>query len=190
MATVVADFNEGVQGLVTATMACQETPIRQLIRGHNGSFVFGNGEQFDEFPVHSRTPASHPRQQTQAGSHPNRAGCQHDLRPLQKLVGRHRGQRSANVQQPRRLRGGGIVYRDLGAQSYRNGKVYHFDSDTLTVHEGGSDWAKKWEEKSHRREKPNHIAGWKAGDLGSVLEEPDYMKLAGPWVNGKDPAST
>ncbi len=77
----------------------------------------------------------------------------------------------------------------LGAQSYREGKVFHFDTDTLTVHEGGSDWAKKWEEKSKRREKPNHIAGWKAGDRGSLLEEPDYMKLAGPWVNGQDPAT-
>jgi hypothetical protein len=78
----------------------------------------------------------------------------------------------------------------LGAMSYRDGKVYHFDTDTLTVHEGGSDWAKKWEEKSKRREKPNHIAGWKAGDHGSTLEEPDYMKLAGPWVDGKDPAKS
>ena len=28
VATVVADFPEGVQGLVTATMACEDTPIR------------------------------------------------------------------------------------------------------------------------------------------------------------------
>ncbi len=49
VATVVADFPEGVQGLVTATMACQETPIKQIIRGHYGSFELGNGEQFDGF---------------------------------------------------------------------------------------------------------------------------------------------
>ena len=30
-------------------MACQNTPIRQLIRGHHGSFVLGTGEQFDGF---------------------------------------------------------------------------------------------------------------------------------------------
>ncbi len=29
----------------------------------------------------------------------------------------------------------------LGARSYREGKVYHFDSDTLTIHEGDSSWA-------------------------------------------------
>ena len=49
VATVVADFNEGVQGLVTATMACQNTPVRQLIRGHFGSFTFGNGEGWNGF---------------------------------------------------------------------------------------------------------------------------------------------
>ena len=47
VATVVSDFEEGAQGLVTATMACANTPIRQLIRGHHGSLVFGNGEEFD-----------------------------------------------------------------------------------------------------------------------------------------------
>ena len=30
VATVVADFKEGVQGMVTATMACGNTPIQQL----------------------------------------------------------------------------------------------------------------------------------------------------------------
>ena len=34
-----------------------------------------------------------------------------------------------------------------------------------------------------------HIKGWAAGDRGSTLEEPDYMKLAGPWKDGKEPGS-
>ena len=37
VATVAADFNEGVQGLINATMCNQETRIKQIIRGHNGS---------------------------------------------------------------------------------------------------------------------------------------------------------
>ncbi len=44
--TIVSDFHEGVQGIVTATMCSAETPLRQLIRGHHGSAVFGNGEDF------------------------------------------------------------------------------------------------------------------------------------------------
>ncbi|HAY78816.1 MAG TPA: oxidoreductase, partial [Planctomycetaceae bacterium] len=75
----------------------------------------------------------------------------------------------------------------LGARSYREGKVFHFNDQDYTIHDGNSDWAKGWEARSKRRGKPNHIAGWKAGDYGSILEEPDYMKLAGPWKDGKDP---
>ena len=56
VATVVADFPEGVQGLVTATMCCEETPIPQIIRGHYGSFVFGNGEEFDGYDFVAERP--------------------------------------------------------------------------------------------------------------------------------------
>src|SRR5476649_939639 len=56
VATVVADFPEGVQGLVTATMCCEYTPIKQLIRGHNGSFVFGNGEVFEGYDFVAERP--------------------------------------------------------------------------------------------------------------------------------------
>jgi hypothetical protein len=31
------------------------------------------------------------------------------------------------------------------------------------------------------------VAGWTAGDTGSKLEEPDYMSLGGPWVDGVAP---
>ena len=50
-----------------------------------------------------------------------------------------------------------------------------------------SSWAAGWEAKSKQRAKPSHVAGWKAGDHGSILEEPDYMSLAGPWIDGKPP---
>ena len=56
VATVVSDFREGVQGMVTATMACQNTPITQMIRGHHGSFVFGNGEGFNSYKFHPERP--------------------------------------------------------------------------------------------------------------------------------------
>jgi predicted dehydrogenase len=190
VATVVADFNEGVQGLVTATMACQETPIQQLIRGHNGSFVFGNGEQFENFKFIPERPqvtlnSKLKEEIIQTGQVENTTYAH-----FKNWLDAIRANDPAMCNNPTDLGAAALSTVILGAQSYRDGKVYHFDTDTLTVHEGGSDWAKKWEEKSKRREKPNHIAGWKAGDLGSVLEEPDYMKLAGPWVNGKDPAKS
>ena len=51
-------------------------------------------------------------------------------------------------------------------------------------------WAARWEERSHLRGKPNQVHGWKAGDEGSLLKPPDYQKLEGDWVDGKDPAET
>ena len=63
----------------------------------------------------------------------------------------------------------------------------HCDGESGSISDGNGEWSKGWEKLSHNREKPNHIPGWTAGDHGSLLEEPDYMSLGGPWVNG-DPA--
>ena len=76
----------------------------------------------------------------------------------------------------------------LGAQSYRQGKVFHFDAAAGSYKDGDASWAAKWEELSKQRAKPTQVPGWKAGDTGSVLKPPAYMNLGGPWVDGKDPA--
>ncbi len=61
------------------------------------------------------------------------------------------------------------------------------DPENLSVREADASWATRWEEHSEKRLPAKHISGWKAGDTGSVLEEPDYMKLAGPWIDGQEP---
>ena len=80
-----------------------------------------------------------------------------------------------------------ITLVNLGARSYRQGKAYFFDDQKLEISEADASWAAGWEAKSKKRSKPKHVAGWKAGDHGSLLEEPDYMSLAGPWIDGKPP---
>jgi predicted dehydrogenase len=187
VATVAADFNEGVQGLVTATMCCQNTPIQQLIRGHFGSFVFGNGEGFSGFDYVPERP-----QVTRDSK----------LKPERIEVDTVKDTTSAHFENwikameagdpqmcnnPPDLGAAAIVTVKLGARSYQEGKVYHFDSDKLEVSEADRSWAKKWEAMSAARSKPNHISGWKAGDHGSLLEEPEYMKLSGPWDGDTPP---
>ena len=49
-------------------------------------------------------------------------------------------------------------------------------------------WAARWEARSKQHGKPNQIMGWQGDDSGSTLTPEPYQKLAGPWVNGKDPA--
>ncbi len=187
VATVVADFPEGVQGLVTATMACQETPIKQLIRGHNGSFVFGTGEQFDGFDFVPERPQvtrdSKSKEARIETANVEDTTYAHFRNWVEAMI--------ANDPQMCNndplLGAAAITTVILGARSYREGQVFHFDSDDLTIHTGDASWARKWEARSKERGKPNHIPGWKAGDTGSVLEEPAYMNLAGPWKDGKPP---
>ena len=76
---------------------------------------------------------------------------------------------------------------NLGVQSYREGKAYYFDKETGEVTDADARWAARWEERSQLRGKPNQVIGWKAGDTGSLLKPPDYQKLEGDWVDGKDP---
>jgi hypothetical protein len=34
------------------------------------------------------------------------------------------------------------------------------------------------------------VPGWQAGDTGSRLYPEDHQRLAGPWVDGRDPAGS
>ena len=83
-----------------------------------------------------------------------------------------------------------MVVVKLGANSYRQGKVYHFNPETLEYSDGNDSWAKQWEQMSYDRADAKHVAGWHAGDKGSKLIPPGYQKLEGPWIDGKDPART
>lgn len=191
VATVAADFPEGVQGLVSSTMCCQESRIQQLIRGHHGSFIFGNGEGFDSFQFVPERPQVTRNSKLKHETIPTGSveGSTTHAHFGNWIAAMEAGDQQA-VNNPPDLGAAAIAVVNLGAQSYRKGKVFHFDAETGAISDGDGSWSKKWENLSHTRSKPNHIAGWKAGDHGSLLEEPDYMALAGPWVDGKDPAGS
>jgi predicted dehydrogenase len=190
VATVVADFSEGVQGLVTATMCCEYTPIQQLIRGHHGSFVFGNGEEFAGYDFKAERPqatrdSSIKDERIEVGKVENtslahfRNFCEAAIAGKPELV---------NCSPE--LGAAAMVIVKLGSESYRQGKVFHFDRQTMTVSDGDPSWAAGWEKLSHDRGQPKHIPGWNAGDKGSILFPREYQRLEGPWINGIDPAGT
>ncbi|MEL7266352.1 MAG: gfo/Idh/MocA family oxidoreductase, partial [Planctomycetota bacterium] len=195
VATVVADFNEGVQGLITATMCNQESRVNQLIRGHYGTFAFGNGEGFDGFEFIPER-----RQVTTRGDSKKRRFDAERISttPVKNTTKAH----FANFvdaceagdpmmcNNPPDLGAAAMAVVNLGAQSYRQGQVYFLDSESREISDQDPGWAKKWEQLSADREKPLHIPGWTAGDFGSRLDEPEYMKNAGPWIDGKDPADS
>jgi len=184
----VADFPEGVQGLVTATMCCGNTPIRQLIRGHFGSFVFGNGEEFEGYDfVAERSQVT--RDSSIKDERIETGGVEDtSFAHFQNFCDAVAAGKPEMAACTPDLGAAAMVIVELGAKSYREGKVYHFDPATMTVSDGDSGWSKGWERMSAERAPARHVPGWKAGDRGSVLIPREYQKLAGPWIGGVDPA--
>jgi|GEM_PF-3392120 len=74
----------------------------------------------------------------------------------------------------------------LGTHSYHEGKIFHFGPGTLTIQNGDSSLVKSGEARWALRQKPNGLAGWTAGHHSSVLDEAGHMRLAGPWIDGKE----
>ncbi len=187
VATVVADFHEGVQGLVTATMACQNTPIRQLIRGHFGSFVFGNGEEFEGFDYIPERPQvtrnSKLKDETIKVGQVKDTTYDHFKNWIESMV----ADDPMLVNNNPELGAAAITTVILGAKSYREGRAFMVDKETLEIKDADASWPAQWEKRSRDGGPASHIAGWKAGDHGSVLEDPEYMNLAGPWKDGKAP---
>ena len=189
VATIAADFKEGVQGVISSSMCVQESRIQQLIRGHHGSFIFGNGEKFDGFDFVPERP--------QVTRNSKLKPLRIKTEPIKNTTYAHfanwiKAMEAGNPQlcnNPPDLGAAAITLVNLGAKSYREGKVYHVDDEKMRVVDGDASWARRWEKMSKERQKPNHIAGWRKGDHGSLLEEPEYMKLAGPWIDGKPPQS-
>lgn len=194
VATVVADYDAGCQGVIMGTMCNERSRPKQVIRGHNGAFEFGNGEEFTEFSFLAERPQVTFDSSIKDEVIPT-AITKETLKQTDTTYLHFKNWLDAvfagNPEQCNNtpdLGAAAVVTVILGSMSHRNGKVYHFDATTGTASDGNPGWAKKWESLSKARAKPKHVPGWHAGDTGSLLRPADYMSLAGPWVGGKDPA--
>ncbi|HEX3599253.1 MAG TPA: gfo/Idh/MocA family oxidoreductase, partial [Lacipirellulaceae bacterium] len=189
VATVVADFPEGVQGMVTATMCCQDTPVPQIIRGHLGSFVLGNGEEFTGYDfVSERKEVTH--NSKLKNEHYDVEGLKDSsLTHFTNFVDSALADKPDDVNCSPELGAAAMVIVKLGSKSYREGKAYHFDSEKLVASDGNKSWAERWEKMSKERAPAKHLPGWTAGDKGSTITPRPYQRLAGPWINGVDPAA-
>ena len=201
VATVVADFDEGCQLVVTASMV-NDYAIDEAIRGHTGTIVFREGEGYQIVPqnVQNRPTNSAEREEKKdtemikpEGMPSGRGDAQtyeHWANFLQCVR-----DRNAETNNTPYLGACAVTAVNMGVKSYRDGQALYFDKDTRTVSNADSSWAKGWEERSHKgggmqRGGPiAHVQGWSAdAEEGSILFPPDYQALAGPWINGKDPA--
>ena len=190
MATVVADYDEGCQVLISATM-CNDVQLPEVIRGHTGDLRCSSGSPTRASASSSRSskgarPLREPTPARAATSSSRRSRARTPTRSGSTSWSAVRS-RNPETLCPAELGYAAITTVNLGVKSYREGKAYFFDKETGKVSDADELWAKRWEEVSHKRGKPNQVIGWKAGDEGSLLHMPRYQKLEGDWVDGKDP---
>ncbi|MFM7151027.1 MAG: Gfo/Idh/MocA family protein, partial [Gemmataceae bacterium] len=194
VATVVADYEEGCQVIISATM-CNDTQLGEIIRGRLGTIKFnGGGDYMAGFDVYGQEIAGGPKK-PQGGFG----------KPIHTFANDKKGNatyalwenflacvrdRNRQTQSTPELGAAAFSTVNMGVLSYRQGKVFQWDKEAKKAVVADGSWAANLEAKSKKRGKPNQVLGWKGGDKGSVVVPPDYQKLEGPWVNGKDPADT
>ncbi len=190
VATVVADYDEGCQVLISATM-CNDVQLGEMIRGHLGTIRFGGRPQ-DGFRIAAQKidgrPAPPGANTGEGGEEFKPEQPRDDTRALwDHFIGCIRSDNQETLC-PASLGYAAIATVNMGVQSYREGKALFFNKADGAVTSADESWSNKWEKMSHNREKPVHVQGWHAGDEGSLLNPPGYQKLEGDWVNGEDPA--
>lgn len=203
VATVVADYEEGCQLIITATMI-NDHPIQECIRGRLATLVFTtrereeNGRRVREFGFEVL-----PQNMRSGPGVPRRLEAQQNRRDVEFVPGGLRGNDTQALWQnflecvrtrretlsPPDLGAAAFTTVNMGVQSYRQGVVLFWDREHRRPVPADASWARRWEQRSHEHGRPNQILGWQGGDSGSVVVPPEWQRLAGPWINGRDPAA-
>ena len=200
VATIVADYEEGAQILVMATMV-NDHRIEECIRGHTATLVFDSklidpkkpkGPREFGYTILPQDIASAPKgpggQVDKEGTWVPGGLKGDDTYALWENFIAHVLKKDQDTFSTPALGAAAFTTVNMGAQSYRHGKALFWDKEARKPVDADASWATAWEKRSKGRGTPNHIEGWTGGDKGSKLIPPAYQKLAGPWVDGKDPA--
>lgn len=186
-ATVVLDYPEGVQGVISATMCAEVSRPPQVICGHLGSFIFPNGEMitgYDFLPERPQVTLDSSLQPEHVDLTPDDDSTTTHMRDFLKAVETGKQEHCGNNPE---LGAAATVAVQMAKRSYFEGKAVAYDPTTRKVVDADAAWAAAWEQMSKARAKPRQLPGWTAGDRGSTLRPPEFMKRAGPWIDGKPP---
>lgn len=200
VATIVADFNEGCQLIITGTMI-NDHPVEDCIRGKLATVRFTSRNRSEEgrnvseygFDVLPQNAGNRPTQGQQGNRETRFVGGGISegaaTAPLwDNFLTCVRSRNRETLSTPE-LGAAAFTIVNMGVLSYRQGQVLFWDRERRRATTADSSWAARWEQRSHERGRPNQIIGWQGENSGSTLEPPDYMRLAGPWTNGQDPAT-
>ncbi len=192
VASLIADFHEGVQGVVSSTMVAEGFKLDHVIRGHHGSLMFhkpayltgptASLEFVPERPQVTHDSKLKPEVVEATATH------KFDLAHFANFIEAIEDGQPQAVNNDPVLGAAAVMMVNLAVRSYREGKVFHVDREG-TVSDGDPSWAAGWEAMSRAKAPARHVPGWQAGNQGSTFSAPDYQKLAGPWTDGHDPAS-
>jgi predicted dehydrogenase len=191
VATVVADYDEGCQLMITATML-SSYPIEEVIRGRLGTikFVKGGFQVIKDDPSQqagkpARLEESIKGEFEEAKLPDGKLDTEALWEDFLECVRSHKHETLSTPE----LGAAAFTTVSLGVQSYRTGKALFWDAEKRSATEADASWATNLERRSKKHGKPHQVAGWSADDTGSVLVPDEYQKLAGPWTDGKDPAT-
>ena len=186
--TIVADYEEGCQLVLTAA-SITGYPVEEVIRGRLGAikFVKGGFQVFKDDPARGATFTPRLEQPPTPAETVAVESPRNETEALwENFLECVRARRQSTFSPPD-LAAAAVATTAMAAQSYRTGQALFWDRERRTIMPADSSWAARWEQRSKSGAKPNQIFGWSGDDAGSTVQPPPHQKLAGPWVNGKDP---
>lgn len=190
VATVVADYEDGCQ-LVATAATITGYPVEEVIRGRLGAirFIRGGFHVYRDDPARGATFPSRleqpptPEETIAVDPPPNETETL-----WENFLDCVRSRRQSTFSPPD-LGAAAVAVTAMAEQSLLTGnQALHWDRDRRAIATADSSWAERWRAHSHARGKPNQVFGWTGGDTGSTLAPPPHQRLAGPWINGTDPA--
>jgi predicted dehydrogenase len=195
VATIVADYDEGCQLIITGTMI-NDHPIEDCIRGRLATLNFTKRERrdgnrrvtdwgFEVLPQAATNPPDRRASRFVVGGISEGDAT----KPLWVNFLECCRTRNRDTLSTAELGAAAFTTVNMGVLSYRQGQALFWDKERRRPVPADPSWAERWERRSHERGKPNQIIGWSGGERGSNLQPPEYMRLAGPWVDGRDPAA-
>lgn len=179
VASVIADYEEGCQLVVTAS-TITGYPVEEVIRGRLGAirFVKGGYQVFRDDP--SRSASFPPRMEKplEPAEIVNVESPRNDTESLWENFLECLRQKQPSTFSPPDLAAAAATFTAMAEKSYRTGKAYFWDRERRVATDANAGWAERWEKRSRGRGSPNQVFGWSAGDAGSTLEPPPHQTLA------------
>lgn len=193
VATVVADYDEGCQLIITATMI-NDYNLDEVIRGRLATLKFTRQNNQFGYQVLPQNIGNRPSGPNSARNLEGRfvpGGLRGDDTTAlwENFLECCRNNTPNESFSTPELGAAAFTTVNMGVLSYRQGQVLFWDRERRRPTRADASWATKWERRSDERGQPSQIIGWSGGNRGSTLEPPDYQRLEGDWVNGVDPAT-